>query len=94
VEGHETTRLLPQDLKNLGYSLALYPLSALFAATRAVSEVLQGLRRDGSTSVDVGRMATYAEFSEVVRLDHFRSLDDRFGVTDSTKLHPNPTKVL
>jgi hypothetical protein len=27
-------------------------------------------------------MATYAEFSEVVRLDHFRSLDDRFG--DST----------
>jgi 2-methylisocitrate lyase-like PEP mutase family enzyme len=91
VEGHETTRLLPQDLKRLGYSLALYPLSALFAATRAVSEVLQGLRRDGSTLADAGRMATYAEFSEVVRLDHFRSLDDRFGVADSSQLNPNPT---
>jgi 2-methylisocitrate lyase-like PEP mutase family enzyme len=91
VEGHETTRLLPQDLKRLGYSLALYPLSALFAATRAVSEVLQGLRRDGSTLADAGRMATYAEFSEVVRLDHFRSRDDRFGVADSSQLNPNPT---
>jgi 2-methylisocitrate lyase-like PEP mutase family enzyme len=91
VEGHETTRLLPQDLKRMGYSLALYPLSALFAATRAVSEVLQTLRRDGSTMADAARMATYAEFSEVVRLDHFRSLDDRFGVCEPSKPLSSPS---
>jgi 2-methylisocitrate lyase-like PEP mutase family enzyme len=91
VEGHETTCLLPQDLKSLGYSLALYPLSPLFAATRAVSEVLRNLRRDGSTRAEAGRMATYAEFSEWVRLDHFRSLDDRFGVADASQPKPDPT---
>jgi 2-methylisocitrate lyase-like PEP mutase family enzyme len=91
VEGHETTCLLPQDLKSLGYSLALYPLSPLFAATRAVSEVLRSLRRDGSTRAEASRMATYAEFSEWVRLDHFRSLDDRFGVADASQLRPDPT---
>jgi 2-methylisocitrate lyase-like PEP mutase family enzyme len=91
VEGHETTRLLPQDLKSLGYSLALYPLSPLFAATRAVSEVLRSLRRDGSTLAEAGRMATYAEFSEWVRLDHFRSLDDRFSVADASQRKPQPT---
>lgn len=91
VEGHETTRLLPQDLKSLGYSLALYPLSPLFAATRAVSEVLRSLRRDGSTLAEAGRIATYAEFSEWVRLDHFRSLDDRFGVADASQPKPHPT---
>jgi 2-methylisocitrate lyase-like PEP mutase family enzyme len=90
VEGHETTRLLPQDLKSLGYALALYPLSALFAATRAVSEVLRSLRRDGSTLAEGGRIATYAEFSELVRLDHFRSLDDRFGAADSFQINPTP----
>ena len=90
VEGHETTRLLPQDLKSLGYALALYPLSALFAATRAVSEVLRSLLRDGSTLAEGGRIATYAEFSELVRLDHFRSLDDRFGATDSFQINPTP----
>jgi len=88
VEGHETTLLLPQDLKSLGYALALYPLSALFAATRAVSSVLRSLRRDGSTLAEGGRIATYAEFSELVRLDHFRSLDDRFGAADSFEINP------
>jgi 2-methylisocitrate lyase-like PEP mutase family enzyme len=90
VEGHETTRLLPQDLKSLGYALALYPLSALFAATRAVSEVLRSVLRDGSTLAEGGRIATYAEFSELVRLDHFRSLDDRFGAADSFQINPPP----
>lgn len=93
VEGHETTRLLPQDLKSLGYAIALYPLSALFAATRAVSEVLQSLRGNGTTLAEASRMATYSEFSELVRFDHFRSLDDRFGVADSSKMHPTPTNA-
>ena len=93
VEGHETTRLLPQDLKSLGYAIALYPLSALFAATRAVSEVLQSLRGNGTTLAEAGRMATYSEFSELVRFDHFRSLDDRFGVVDSSKMHPTPNNA-
>ena len=93
VEGHETTRLLPQDLESLGYAIALYPLSALFAATRAVSEVLQSLRGNGTTLAEAGRMATYSEFSELVRFDHFRSLDDRFGVVDSSKMHPTPNNA-
>lgn len=93
VEGHETTRLLPQDLKSLGYAIALYPLSALFAAARAVSEVLQSLRGNGTTLAEAGRMATYSEFSELVRFDHFRSLDDRFGVGESSRTHPTPTNA-
>ena len=91
VEGHETVRLRPQDLKHLGYSLALYPLSALFAATRAVREVLDELRREGTTHADADRMATYAEFSELVRLDHFRSLDERFGARDYSPRSPAPS---
>ncbi len=33
VEGHETTKLTPRELKQMGYCLALYPLSTLFTAT-------------------------------------------------------------
>jgi len=80
VEGHETTQLTPQELKQMGYCLALYPLSTLFTATRAIQDVLGELQRSGSTASHTDRMTTYAEFSDVVRLDHFRGLDDRFGV--------------
>ena len=80
VEGHETTKLTPAELKRMGYCLALYPLSTLFTATRAIQNVLEALKRDGTTESHAGQMATYAEFSDIVRLDHFRGLDDRFGV--------------
>ena len=80
VEGHETTKLPPLELKQMGYCLALYPLSTLFTATRAIQDVLSELKRSGTTDAHAQRMATYAEFSDVVRLDHFRGLDDRFGV--------------
>ncbi len=93
VEGHETTRLTPTDLKGMGYALALYPLSALFAATRAVGEVLEGLRRTGTTLSFAERMASYAEFSEVVRLPHFRSLDDRFGAAGSSPITPTTSTL-
>lgn len=79
VEGHETTKLAPTELKQMGFCLALYPLSTLFAATAAIQEVLAELRRSGTTESQSPRMASYSEFSAVVRLDHFRGLDDRFG---------------
>jgi 2-methylisocitrate lyase-like PEP mutase family enzyme len=79
VEEHEAASLKPDELKRMGFSLALYPLSALFAATRAIQEMLAELKRTGTTQTRADRMATYAEFSAVVGLDHFRALDDRFG---------------
>jgi 2-methylisocitrate lyase-like PEP mutase family enzyme len=78
VEGCETGRLRPADLKCMGYALALYPLSALFAAAHATREVLRGLKSNGNTLSDSPRMLSYAEFSKAVRLDKFLSLQDRF----------------
>jgi 2-methylisocitrate lyase-like PEP mutase family enzyme len=79
VEGTEAAGLLPAELKAMGFSLALYPLSTLFTATRAIQELLTELKQEGTTAGRVDRMASYADFSAVVRLDHFRGLDDRFG---------------
>lgn len=79
VEEHEAASLKPDELKRMGFSLAFYPLSALFTATRAIWEMLAELKRTGTTQTCAGGMATYAEFSAAVGLDHYRGLDDRFG---------------
>jgi 2-methylisocitrate lyase-like PEP mutase family enzyme len=79
VEGNETAKLTPDELKQMGFALALYPLSTLFSGTHAIRDVLAELRRSGTTQARTDRMLTYAEFSEVVCLDHFRGLDGRFG---------------
>jgi carboxyvinyl-carboxyphosphonate phosphorylmutase len=79
VEGNETAKLTPHELKQMGFSLALYPLSALFAGAAAIREVLGELKRSGTTNALTDRMLSYSEFSEVVMLERFRDLDSRFG---------------
>jgi 2-methylisocitrate lyase-like PEP mutase family enzyme len=79
VEGHETALVKPEELKRMGFSLALYPLSTLFSATRAIQDTLAELRQNGTTAARADRMARYTDFATVVHLDRFRHLDERFG---------------
>ena len=79
IEGNETTQLTADDVKQMGFSLAVYALSALLSATRAVQEFLEELREKGTTHQRLDRMMTYSEFSQVVDLGHYVDLDDRFG---------------
>lgn len=84
VEGNETALLGPDQLAQIGFALALYPLSTLFTATYAISNILAELRQCGTTHARRDRMVTYSEFSKVVRLQHFHGLDDRFGSQSRT----------
>ncbi|MBN1343582.1 MAG: isocitrate lyase/PEP mutase family protein [Phycisphaerae bacterium] len=79
VEGNETATLTPDAIEQMGFALALYPLSALLTAAGAIRDVLAALKESGTTNALADGMLTYAEFSEVVRLDRFRELDSRFG---------------
>ena len=78
VEGNETARLALDELKQMGFALALYPLSALLTATCANRELLADLKASGTTRARTDRMSTYADLSEIVGLDHFNGLADRF----------------
>ncbi|MCP4499003.1 MAG: hypothetical protein GY822_03425, partial [Deltaproteobacteria bacterium] len=73
VEGNETAKLTPDELRQMGFSIALYPLSTLLRATYANRNLLADLKQNGTTQAQVNRMSTYSEFSEIVGLDHFSS---------------------
>lgn len=78
VDGNETTRLTARDLEQLGFDLVLYAVTALFTATRAVSDALAHLARVG-TPLGGPAQHSYAEFTDLVDLPHHQDLDDRFG---------------
>ena len=80
VEGNETAQLTPDELKQMGFSIALYPLSALLTATHANKSLLAHLKQNGTTQARMDHMTTYSEFSDIVGLDHYTDLDDRFGL--------------
>ncbi|MFI1814792.1 oxaloacetate decarboxylase [Streptomyces sp. NPDC020422] len=78
VDGNETTALTAADLRDLGFSLAFYALTALFTATRAVADALTHLRSAG-TPAGGPPQHSYEEFARIVGNAAHEDLDERFG---------------
>lgn len=79
VDGNGSTALDAATLQQMGFSMAVYAVTALFAATRAVSDALAALRDSGAPRLGAERSMPYAEFSEVVGLATHQALDRDFG---------------
>lgn len=81
VEANETANLTSKDLESMGFTIALYALSALSSAIRAIADTLNELRDTGTTKGRVSQMASYEEITRIVDHDYYQRLDDRFGST-------------
>ncbi|MER5672803.1 isocitrate lyase/PEP mutase family protein [Pseudonocardia alni] len=78
VDGTDAARLTAVEVEQLGFSVLFHAVTALFTATRAVADALASLRATGAAGAGPAPH-TYADFTELVDLDHHRDLDDRFG---------------
>lgn len=79
VEGNETTAINVEQLREMGFSVVLYAVSTLFAAAKTSLDVLQNLKRSGSTQADAARMMSYPDFVNVVGVNKYQKLDEEFG---------------
>jgi 2-methylisocitrate lyase-like PEP mutase family enzyme len=69
IERGKTPHLSRSELKELGYSLIVCPLAALYASSKAVLDVLTELRDNETTAAVVDRMLAFDEFGELVDLE-------------------------
>jgi 2-methylisocitrate lyase-like PEP mutase family enzyme len=68
IERGATPQLTRGELRELGYALIVCPLAALFAAARAVQDVLTELRERETTAAAIDRMLTFDDFNALVEL--------------------------
>lgn len=79
TEFGKTPLFTTEELREAGVRLALYPLSAFRAMSRAAIEVYGALRRDGTQKAVVDGMQTRTELYDVLGYhDYERKLDDLF----------------
>ncbi|WP_336003038.1 isocitrate lyase/PEP mutase family protein [Halorientalis halophila] len=77
VEGGKTPVLSAAELDEIGFDVAVYPLSALFAATKAMADAYETLADEGTTESVDG--VTFDEFEAVVDADGYRELERRYA---------------
>jgi 2,3-dimethylmalate lyase len=75
VEQGVTPQLAAEELAALGFQMIVYPVSALFAAARAMEDVYGALRRDGSSASVRDRMLTFDAFNRLIGLEEKYALD-------------------
>ena len=80
-EGGRTPLIPSADLAAMGYRLMVVPSDLQRAAIRAMQEVAEILHRDGSSAALRDRLATFPERDQVVGLERWTELDERYTDT-------------
>lgn len=79
IEGGATPIVSAKDLYKMGFNVILYPLSVLFANTYSTLNILQELKKSGTTKKLQNRLVNFNQFNELVELSKFKKLEKRYG---------------
>ncbi|MCK9362334.1 MAG: oxaloacetate decarboxylase [Syntrophales bacterium] len=79
VEKGKTPFLPAEELEQIGYKIAIYPVSTLYAATKAMMKVLTHLREKGSTENCLEDLVSFEEFNNLVGVGEMRALEKKFS---------------
>jgi 2-methylisocitrate lyase-like PEP mutase family enzyme len=78
LERGVTPLMGPQELKELGFDLIVWPLAPLYSVAKSLTDVYSTLRRDGSTTKILDQLMPFDDFNEIVGLEAKYSLDQRY----------------
>jgi 2,3-dimethylmalate lyase len=80
AESGKTPLLSLDDIHALGFKLVIFPVSMLFAATYAMLELLELLKRGETPSAFAERMVTFSQFTQNIGLPEIQELERHYGV--------------
>jgi 2-methylisocitrate lyase-like PEP mutase family enzyme len=82
VEGGKTPLKTVEELASLGFSMALFANAALRSAQKSVTEVMNELKRTGSTNGVIDSLSSWDARQEAVGKPHFDALELRYAVKE------------
>jgi 2,3-dimethylmalate lyase len=79
AEGGKTPPMLLERLKELGYRIIIFPISALLTAAKAVRGVLSEIKTEGTPRRIFADGSSFREFNEMIGLGEIQELEKRFA---------------
>ena len=79
IEEGVTPNLTSAELLELGYKIALFPLSGLYSSTYAIYNTFDTLKRTGTTKSIKEKMMKFKEFNELVELDKYMKMENKYA---------------
>ena len=87
VEGGRTPLLKNDELEALGYNLVIYPTASTYVTTKAMVDLWEGLKRDGTTATMMDQMIPFPKFNEIIGLPRIREIEANYSTGRVVKGH-------
>lgn len=78
IENGITPTFSANELKSMGYSMVVFPLSGLYGSAFAMKRILTDLKKNGSTKNSRDTMLDFNEFNELVELSKFLKMEEKY----------------
>lgn len=78
IENGVTPTFSANELKSMGYSMVVFPLSGLYGSAFAMKKILTDLKKNGSTKNSRDTMLDFNEFNELVELSKFMKMEEKY----------------
>jgi methylisocitrate lyase len=79
IEEGITPNLTSTELLELGYKIALFPLSGLYSSAFAIFETFKTLKETGTTETLKDKMMKFKEFNKLVSLDKYMTMENKYA---------------
>jgi 2,3-dimethylmalate lyase len=79
AEGGRTPPLSLERMAELGFSLVIYPIGTLLAATAGIRSILATLKAEGTPASALAGVPTFEEFTDLIGLPEVQQLEQRFA---------------
>lgn len=79
VEKGKTPLFSTEELQEMGYRIVIYPVTALYAATKHIMETLAVLKQTGKISATTPYTCDFPTFNQMIGLAELRALEKSFS---------------
>jgi len=82
----KTPYLTVDEMRNVGFKIAIYPNFVILAAIRAVERTLAELKSTGSVKGLLNEVASFTDMVELVGMREIQELESRYEVADDARV--------
>jgi carboxyvinyl-carboxyphosphonate phosphorylmutase len=79
VEHGRTPLLSAQKLEDIGYDLVIFCVSSTYAAAKAIQDLMNTLKAEGTTEGFMDRMIPFDKFNKMIGLSDVRAKEEKFN---------------
>jgi 2-methylisocitrate lyase-like PEP mutase family enzyme len=79
VEGGKTPLVDIKSLEKMGFKIAIYPISCLLAAVRAMERAMGLLKAEGTTEGFLDHMTNFEQFNRLIGFPEIYEFEERFS---------------